>query len=88
MVLQTFVLEYSFVTLLGVGIGTVLGLLIVYNLTTSPSAATAGITTFGAPWLTVIEIVVVAYILVLIAIAGPSLRAARLSPAEAVRATE
>jgi len=88
MVLKSFVLEYSFVTLLGVGIGTVLGLLIVYNLTTSPSAATSGITAFGAPWLTVAEIVVVAYLLVLVAIAGPSLRAARLPPAEAVRATE
>ena len=88
MVLRAFVVEYSFVTLLGVGIGTVLGLLIVYNLTTSPGASTAGITTFAAPWLNVVEIVVVAYVLVLVAIAGPSLRAARLPPADAVRATE
>ena len=75
-------------TLLGVGIGVVLGLLIVFNLTTSPSAATSGITVFSAPWGTVAEIAVVAYALVLAAIAGPSLRAARLPPAEAVRATE
>ncbi len=88
MVLRAFVLEYSFVTLLGVGIGVVLGLLIVYNLTTSPSASAAGIQTFVAPWPTVGEIAIVAYGLVLVAIAGPSLRAARLPPAEAVRATE
>jgi putative ABC transport system permease protein len=88
MVLRSFILEYSFVTVLGVGIGTVLGLLIVYNLTTSSTAATAGITQFGAPWLTVVEIVVVAYLLVLVAILGPSLRAARMPPAEAVRTTE
>jgi len=88
MVLRAFFLEYSFVTLLGVGIGEVLGLLIVYNLTASPSAATSGVTTFVAPWVTVIEIAVIAYLLVLVAIAGPSLRAARLPPAEAVRATE
>ncbi|MCI4336366.1 MAG: FtsX-like permease family protein [Thermoplasmata archaeon] len=88
MILRTLVLEYSFVTLLGVGIGAVLGLLIVFNLTTSPSAAASGITSFSAPWATVAEIVIVAYLLVLVAIAGPALRAARLPPADAVRATE
>jgi len=88
MVLKAFILEYSFVTLLGVAIGAVLGLLIVYNLVVSPSAAAAGITQYDAPWVTVVEIVVVAYVLVLVAIIGPSLRAARLPPAEAVRATE
>ena len=88
MVLRAFVLEYSFVTVLGVAIGTILGLLIVYNLTTSSTATTAGITHFAAPWLTVVEIVIVAYLLVLVAILGPSLRAARMPPAEAVRTTE
>ena len=88
MVLRSFVLEYSFVTLLGVAIGVTLGLLIVYNLSVSPYAADSGIATFVAPWLTVIEIAAVAYGLVLAAIALPSLRAARLPPAEAVRATE
>ena len=88
MVLSSFLLEYSFITVLGVAIGTILGLLIVYNLTTSSSASTVGVTQFAAPWLTVVEIVVVAYLLVLVAIAGPSVRAARLPPAEAVRATE
>jgi putative ABC transport system permease protein len=88
MVLQSYVLEYSFVTLLGVAIGVVLGLLIVYNLTASPNAATEGVQTFVVPWLTVIAIAVIAYVLVLVAIIGPSLRAARLPPAEAVRTTE
>ena len=88
MVLQTFVLEYSFVTLLGVAIGIWLGLLIVYDAATNPSAASSGISNFVAPWLTVLEIGVVAYVLVLVAVVGPSLRAARLPPADAVRATE
>jgi len=87
-VLATFVLEYSFVTLLGIGIGVVLGLLIVYNLTTSPSAATAGVSTFAAPWITVGEIAAAAYALVLIAIIGPSLKASRLPPVEALRSSE
>lgn len=88
MVVRTYLLEYSVVTLLGVGIGAVLGVLIVYNLTVSPSAASEGITTFVGPWATVVEIAVVAYLLVLAAIALPSVRAARLPPAEAVRSSE
>lgn len=88
MVLSAFFLEYSFVTVLGVAIGVGLGLLIVYNESVSPGAAASGIQHFVAPWLTVVEIAVVAYLLVLVAIVGPSLRAARLPPAEAVRSTE
>ncbi|HYA11034.1 MAG TPA: FtsX-like permease family protein [Thermoplasmata archaeon] len=88
MVLRTLFLEYSFTTLLGVGIGIALGLLIVRNLVGSPSAAAAGITTFAAPWALVIEVAVIAYGLVLVAIAGPAWRASQLPPAEAVRATE
>jgi putative ABC transport system permease protein len=88
MILRSFVLEYSFVTLLGIAIGVGLGLLVVYNVTLSPSATTEGIQQFAAPWLTVVEIAVIAYLLVLVAIAAPSLRAARLPPAEAVRSSE
>jgi putative ABC transport system permease protein len=88
MILRSFLLEYSYVTLVGIAIGVALGLLIVYNSTISNVASSAGITQFVAPWLTVVEIVVVAYVLVLVAIAGPSIRAARLPPAEAVRVTE
>jgi putative ABC transport system permease protein len=88
MVLRTLALEYSFVTLAGIVIGTGLGLLVVFNLTQSASAAASGLTVFAVPWLTVAEIALVAYGLVLVAIAGPSLRASRQPPAEAVRATE
>ncbi|HEV2231525.1 MAG TPA: FtsX-like permease family protein, partial [Thermoplasmata archaeon] len=88
MVLKAFLLEYSFVSLLGIGIGTALGLLIVYDLSISPSAAAAGVSTFSVPWLNLLLILVIAYVLAMAAVAGPSLRAARLPPAEAVRATE
>jgi len=88
MVLRSLILEYSFVTVLGVVIGAGLGLLIIYNLSVSPEAVSDGVQHFVAPWLTVIEVGVIAYLLVLVAIAGPSLRAARLPPAEAVRTTE
>ncbi|MCI4362870.1 MAG: FtsX-like permease family protein [Thermoplasmata archaeon] len=88
MVLRAFFLEYTFVSLLGIGIGTALGLLIVYNLSTSPSAAAAGVSTFSIPWLNLLLILLVAYGLAMAAVAEPSLRAARLPPAEAVRPTE
>lgn len=88
MLLRSLFLEYSFVTLLGVAIGVGLGLLTVYNLSVSPSAAAQGVGQFVAPWATVIEVGLVAYALVLLAIAAPSMRAARLPPAEAVRSAE
>jgi putative ABC transport system permease protein len=88
MVLRSLVLEYSFVTVVGIAIGVGLGLLVVYNVTLGPSAATEGIQQFAAPWVTLVEIAVITYLLVLVAIAGPALRASRLPPAEAVRATE
>ncbi len=88
MVLRTLALEYSFVTLTGIVMGVGLGLLIVYNLTVSASGASSGLTTFAAPWATVVEIAVIAYLLVLLAIAGPSLRASRMAPADAIRTSE
>lgn len=88
MVLRSFLLEYSFVALLGIAIGVGLGLLVVYNLSVSPEATVNGVQQFVAPWITTVEIAVIAYLLVLAAIAVPSLRAARLPPADAVRASE
>jgi len=88
MVLRSFVLEYSFTTLLGIAIGTGLGILIVYNLVHSAAAGSVGVTNFAVPWTTVAEIVLIAYGLVLVAIAGPAVRASRLPPADAVRASE
>jgi len=88
MVLRSLVLEYSFVTLTGIAIGVGLGLLVIYNVSVSAEAASNGLQSFVAPWATVIEVAVIAYLLVLAAIAAPSLRAARLPPAEAVRTSE
>ena len=88
MVLRSFFLEYSFVALLGIVIGVGLGLLVVYNLSVSPQATANGVQHFVAPWATALEIAVIAYLLVLAAIAVPSLRAARMPPADAVRSSE
>ncbi|HTT73690.1 MAG TPA: FtsX-like permease family protein [Thermoplasmata archaeon] len=88
MVLKAFFLEYSFVTLVGIAIGTALGLLIVWNLTQSPLAASAGVSVFAVPYLSLVIFLSLAYGLSMLAVAEPSLRAARLPPAEAVRPTE
>ncbi len=88
MVLTAFFLEYSFVTLVGIAIGTALGLLIVWNVTQGSAAASAGVTVFTIPWVNLAIILGAAYGLSMLAIAEPSLRAARLPPAEAVRPTE
>jgi putative ABC transport system permease protein len=88
MVLQAFFLEYSFVTLVGIAIGTALGLLIVWNATQGSSAASAGVTVFTVPWLNLAVILAASYGLSMLAIAEPSLRAAALPPAQAVRPTE
>ena len=88
MVLRAFFLEYSFVTLVGVLIGTGLGLLLIWNLTQLPNASSIGVATFAVPWPNLLLILPLAYALSMLAIAEPSLRAARLAPAEAVRTSE
>ncbi len=88
MVLRAFLLEYSYVTLVGVAIGTALGLLIVWNFSQSPESASAGVATFAVPWLNLAVILAAAYGLAMLAVAEPSLRAARMPPAESVRPTE
>lgn len=88
MVLRSFLLEYSFVTVLGIAIGAGLGLLTIYNVTISPSASAEGLQVFTVPWLTILEVGAIAYLLVLVAVSLPALRASRLPPAEAVRSAE
>ncbi len=88
MVLGAFFLEYTFVTLIGIAIGTGLGLLVVWNRTQSPAAAAGGTSVFAVPWATLGLILLLAYGLSMLAIAQPSLRASRTPPAEAVRPTE
>jgi putative ABC transport system permease protein len=88
MVLKSFFLEYSFVSLVGIAIGTALALLIIWNLTQGPSAVSSGTTTFAVPWLNLGIILAAAYGLSMLAVAEPSLRAANMPPAEAVRPTE
>jgi putative ABC transport system permease protein len=83
-VFLSFLLEYSFISLLGIGIGTLLAILLDYEAT----LGNGNMLTFTIPWVTIAVIVLVSYLLTIVAISGPALRAARLPPSEAVRYTE
>ena len=50
MILKAFLLEYAFITLVGAGVGGLLGLLLVYDLVISPGGASLGVTTLYIPW--------------------------------------
>ncbi len=88
MVLRMFLLEYAFVTLLGSLIGGVLGVLLIYNLVTGAGAASAGVTALYIPWSTILAVLATTGVLATLAVIGPSLKAARLPPAQAIRATD
>lgn len=88
MILKAFLLEYSFVTVLGAVVGGALALLDVYNLVISPGASTVGVTTLFIPWVNLLLVILVTGFLATLAVIGPSLRAARLPPAEAIRSVQ
>jgi putative ABC transport system permease protein len=83
-ILAVFFLEYSYIALLGIAIGTALGIVLIYVAT----QGNGGLLTFSIPWENIGLIVLVSYALTVAAIAGPALRAANLPPAEAVRYSE
>jgi putative ABC transport system permease protein len=86
MIFASFLLEYSYVTLLGTAVGTGLALWLYWNATQVNTGGSFGV--FTIPTATILAIVLVAYGLTVLAIFGPSWRAANLPPAEAVRYTE
>jgi putative ABC transport system permease protein len=86
MIFGSFLLEYSYITLLGTAVGTGLALWLYWNATEINTGGSFGV--FTVPTGTILAIVLVAYGLTVLAIFGPSWRAANLPPAEAVRYTE
>lgn len=85
MVFRAFLLEYSYVALLGIAIGTVLAIVLIYDASTSPMN---NLLQFDIPWTNVAEVIGIAYALVVLAILAPSIRAAQLPPATAIRYSE
>lgn len=84
MVLAVFVLENSYISLLGILIGILLGIDVGYAFAASPNSGL----TFVVPWQQILEIVGLAYALSMLATIGSARRAARIPPAEAIRYSE
>jgi putative ABC transport system permease protein len=84
MVGASFLLESSFVALLGILIGVGLGLLLSYNMVQSFAQDTPTIK-FDVPWLQIGGIVLLAYLISLVTTILPARSASRIYPAEALR---
>ena len=84
MILASFLLENSYVALLGIMIGVVLGVDLGYAIATSPNSGL----TFAIPWLSLAEIITFAYGLALLTTFSSARRAAKIPPAEALRYAE
>ncbi len=86
MIQWSFLLEASFVALLGILIGISLGLVLAYNFFNSEvGAGPGGEFSFAIPWSTLGIIVVIAYAMSMLTTYLPSWQAARIYPAEALR---
>ncbi len=83
MILNTFLLETSFVALLGIIMGIVLGLLLSYRL--FDWGGFSDISEFVIPWGEVLLVLAIAFTVTILSTLPPSRRAARLAPAEALR---
>jgi putative ABC transport system permease protein len=83
MILGTFLIETSFVSLLGIVMGIVLGLLISYRL--FDWAGFSEYSRFVIPWGEVLLVLTIAFVITIMSTLPPSRSAARLAPAEALR---
>jgi putative ABC transport system permease protein len=86
MIQLSFMLEFSFIALLGIAIGVSLGLILGYN-AVRDIRQDAGIDTirFTVPWIQIGVILVVTYLFSLLATFVPARQASRIYPAEALR---
>ncbi len=85
MVALSFLIESSFVTLLGIASGLGLAILLSYFLVTSDEFAATGIKSFYVPWLELTFICLFAYLASLVMTFIPSRQAASIPIAEALR---
>jgi putative ABC transport system permease protein len=87
MIQGSFLLESSFVALLGIFIGLGLGLVLSYNFYNGEvDVSSPGVElTFAVPWLQLGTIVAIAYVASLLTTYLPAWQAARVYPAEALR---
>ncbi len=84
MVQLSFLLESSFVTLLGVAIGVTLGFVLSNNLVTGFEDQLEGIS-FSVPWIQIVGIIIATYIFAMLTTYFPARQASRVTPADALR---
>jgi len=84
MVQTTFLVESSFVAILGTALGVVLGLVLARNLVASFAKSNPGIS-LVVPWTQISVIVLIAYLASLLTTYLPAWQASRVYPAEALR---
>ena len=84
MIQLMFLLESSFVALLGVAIGVALGTIVSFNLVKDFQDELEGIR-FTVPWVQIIIIIAIAYVFSMLATYLPARQAGRIHPAEALR---
>jgi len=84
MVQLSFLLESSFIALLGIALGVGLGMALSYNLINSIADDIEGMT-YAVPWVNIVIVVVIAYGASLITTFLPARQAANVYPAEALR---
>ena len=80
----SFLLESSFIALLGIAIGVGLGTIISYNIFEDVKED-AETLRFSFPWLQILAIVAVAYLFSMVTTFLPARQASRIYPAEALR---
>ncbi|HEX3331979.1 MAG TPA: FtsX-like permease family protein [Gaiellales bacterium] len=86
MVQWSFLIESSFIALTSIIVGTVLGLAVAFNVIhDSQQQPSWGNLTFDPPWLTMVVIFLLVYVVALATTYLPARRAARIYPAEALR---
>jgi len=83
MILKAFLLETSFMSLLGIMVGTLMGLGISYTI--FEWGGFSKMSVFVIPWGEILIVLAIAFAITLAATLPPSRRAARLAPAEALR---
>jgi putative ABC transport system permease protein len=87
MITKTFLIETSFITLLAIFIGILLGIGIGWNIYRDSGYSEEGVS-FVIPWANLLAISIIAYIATLIFTFYPAIKAAKVPPAEALRYIE